>query len=149
MTDILIFTYVIIFAALVFDFLNGFHDAANSIATVVSTGLLKPFWAVFWVAFFNFIAFIFFHLSVAGTLGKGLVTLGDVTPFIIFSALIAAIFFNLVTWFFGLPSSSSHALIGGLVGAAVARAGWSSLEITGLLKVLIALILSPILGIIL
>lgn len=148
MTNILLFTYIIIFAALVFDFLNGFHDAANSVATVVSTGLLKPFWAVFWVAFFNFIAFIFFHLSVASTLGKGLVSLGDVTPFVIFSALIAAIFFNLVTWFFGLPSSSSHALIGGLVGAAVAQAGWDSLEITGLITVLIALILSPILGVI-
>lgn len=148
MTNIIIFTYIIVFAALVFDFLNGFHDAANSVATVVSTGLLKPLWAVVWVAFFNFIAFLFFHLSVAGTLGKGLVNLGDVTPYIIFASLIAAIFFNLLTWFFGLPSSSSHALIGGLIGAAVAKSGWQSLEISGLLKVLIALTLSPILGII-
>ena len=139
--------FIVIFVAFIFDFINGFHDAANSIATIVSTGVLKPFWAVLWAAFFNFIAFLFFHLNVANTFGVGLVSAASVTPFIIFAALAGAIIFNLFTWYFGLPSSSSHALIGGLVGAAVMHDGWSVLVMSGITKVLIAIIISPILGI--
>ena len=132
--------------ALLFDFLNGFHDAANSIATVVSTRVLKPQTAVLWAAFFNLIAFLFFEINVASTIGTGIVDKNIVTTSFIMAALWGAISWNLVTWFFGLPSSSSHALIGGLVGAGIAKAGTHILVWTGLIKVLIAIILSPILG---
>jgi PiT family inorganic phosphate transporter len=139
----------IVFIALAFDFLNGFHDAANSIATVVSTRVLKPHWAVVWAAFFNFIAFLFFGLSVATTIGKGVVATSVVDSAIIFSALIGAIVWNIITWYYGLPSSSSHALIGGLGGAAVAKAGMLSLNSAGFLKILISIVVSPVLGFIL
>jgi len=132
--------------ALAFDFLNGFHDAANSIATIVSTRVLKPQWAVLWAAFFNFVAFLFFGLSVAKTIGTGLIDPSIVTVNMILAALIGAICWNLITWFFGLPSSSSHALIGGLLGAALAKAGFSSLKIWGISKVLAAIVISPLLG---
>ena len=132
--------------ALIFDFLNGFHDAANSIATVVSTRVLKPHWAVVWAAFFNFIAFLFFHLKVANTIGTGLVDPQIIDVHVIFAALIGAIFWNLFTWYYGLPSSSSHALIGGLLGAAIIKAGFSTLKIVGISKVLLAIVVSPLIG---
>jgi PiT family inorganic phosphate transporter len=132
--------------ALFFDFLNGFHDAANSIATVISTRVLKPHWAVVWAAFFNFIAFAFFGLKVANTIGTGLIDPSIVNQHTIFAALIGAIFWNIFTWFFGLPSSSSHALIGGLLGAAIAETGFSSLKWVGISKVLAAIVLSPMIG---
>src|SRR6185369_3674747 len=133
----------IILVALLFDFVNGFHDAANSIATVVSTRVLSPRYAVIWAAFFNFIAFLFFGLHVANTIGKGIVDPTVVDPAVIFSALIGAIAWDLITWFFGIPSSSSHALIGGLAGAAVAKAGAGSLDSAGLMKVTVSIVLSP------
>lgn len=140
---------VIIALALVFDFLNGFHDAANSIATVVSTRVLKPHVAVAWAAFFNFIAFLFFHLNVAHTIGTGLINPHIIDPILILAALCGAIFWNLVTWYFGLPSSSSHALIGGLIGPAIAKAGFQTLNIAGISKVLSSIIISPFLGLML
>lgn len=143
------FIYFVVLIAFVFDFVNGFHDAANSIATIVATGALKPLTAVFWAAFFNFIAFLFFHLNVANTFGVGLVNPQNLTPYVIFSALSGAIIFNVITWYFALPSSSSHALIGGLMGAVLAKAGWHSLEINGLSKTFFAIIASPVLGMIL
>lgn len=149
MPHILFYTYLVILLAYVFDFINGFHDAANSIATIVSTGVLKPLTAVLWAAFFNFIAFLFFHLNVAGMLGTGLVGSDSINTYVIFSALVGAIIFNLITWYFGLPSSSSHALIGGLIGAAVAQNGWGSLKIIGITKVLVAIAISPLLGLML
>ena len=118
---------LLIALALVFDFINGFHDAANSIATVVSTGVLKPQLAVAWAAFFNVVAIFVFHLKVAATIGKGIIDPAIVDHYVIFGALIGAITWNLITWVFGIPSSSSHALIGGLIGAAVAKAGVGSL----------------------
>jgi len=132
--------------ALFFDFLNGLHDAANSIATIVSTRVLRPQYAVLWAAFFNFIAFLFFGLHVAETLGKGIIDPGIVTPPVIFSALMGAIVWNIVTWLFGIPSSSSHALIGGLVGAGLASTGFSSIVWTGLLKTVGAIFMSPAIG---
>src|SRR3954471_24212365 len=111
----------LIAVALFFDLLNGLHDAANSIATIVSTRVLKPQWAVLWAAFFNFIAFLFFGLHVANTIGKGLVNPAIIDVNLVFAALTGAIIWNLITWYFGIPSSSSHALIGGLGGAAVAK----------------------------
>ena len=125
----------IILVALVFDFVNGFHDAANSIATVVSTRVLSPRYAVIWAAFFNFVAFLFFGLHVANTIGKGIIDPAIVDPAVIFAALVGAIAWDLITWFYGIPSSSSHALIGGLAGAAVAKAGAGSLDAAGLTKV--------------
>ena len=116
----------LIFVALVFDFLNGLHDAANSIATIVSTRVLRPQYAVAWAAFFNFIAFLFFGLHVANTLGTGIIDPGVVDPQVIFAALMGAIVWNLLTWGLGIPSSSSHALIGGLVGGGIAKAGISA-----------------------
>src|SRR3954453_8010999 len=124
----------LIVVALVFDFLNGLHDAANSIATIVSTRVLRPQYAVLWAAFFNFIAFLFFGLHVAQTLGTGIVDAGIVDPRGIFTALGGAIAWNITPWIFGIPSSSSHALIGGLVGAGVAKAGWGVVVWTGLSK---------------
>lgn len=140
------FVIFIIILALFFDFLNGFHDAANSIATVVSTRVLKPYWAVAWAAFFNFIAFLFFKLEVASTIGTGLIDPSIVNPQVICAALIGAITWNIITWLYGLPSSSSHALIGGLLGAGIIKAGMGVVNITGLLKVLIAIVVSPLLG---
>lgn len=137
---------ITIFAALAFDFLNGFHDASNAIATIVSTRVLKPHWAVLWAAFFNFIAFLFFGLHVAKTVGTGLVDPNIVSADMILAALIGAIVWNIFTWYFGLPSSSSHALMGGLIGAGMAKAGVASLKLPGIVKVLIAIIVSPTLG---
>ena len=135
--------------ALFFDFLNGLHDAANSIATIVSTRVLRPQYAVLWAAFFNFIAFMFFGLHVAETVGKGIVDVNIVTPAVIFSALVGAIVWNIVTWIAGIPSSSSHALIGGLVGAGVAKAGIGAIVWTGLGKTVAAIVLSPATGFVL
>lgn len=132
--------------ALLFDFLNGFHDAANSIAAVVSTRVLKPHWAVLWAAFFNFIAFLFFGVHVATTIGTGLVDPSVMSTQIIFSALLGAIFWNVFTWFYGLPSSSSHALIGGLLGASIAHSGTAPLDWLGISKVLAFIVISPLLG---
>jgi PiT family inorganic phosphate transporter len=146
MTITLLFIYFVIVLAFIFDFINGFHDAANSIAIMVATKVLKPLTAVLWAAFFNFIAFLFFHLSVATTIGSGLIEPHIITPYVLFAALSGAITWNLLTWYFGLPSSSSHGLIGGLVGAALVAGGWHVLNWHGLLPVLIAIVLSPVLG---
>ena len=136
----------LIVVALVFDFLNGLHDAANSIATIVSTRVLKPQMAVAWAAFFNFIAFLFFGLHVAETLGVGIVSAHVIDARVIFGALMGAIAWNVITWAFGIPSSSSHALIGGLIGAGVAKAGVSSIVFSGVAKTGAAIVLSPLLG---
>jgi PiT family inorganic phosphate transporter len=141
--------YVIIFLvvlALLFDFMNGFHDAANAIATVVSTGVLKPQQAVAMAAFFNVLAIVVFPLTVATTIGKGTIDPAIVDHYVIFGALVGATFWNFVTWYFGIPSSSSHALIGGMVGAAVAKAGTGALISTGLYKTIIFIVVSPLLG---
>ena len=135
--------------ALFYDFLNGLHDAANSIATIVSTRVLRPQYAVIWAAFFNFIAFLFFGLHVAQTIGTGIVAADVVDPRVVFGALMGAIVWNLVTWGFGIPSSSSHALIGGLVGAGTAKAGFGAIVWTGLGKTAAAIVLSPMTGFIL
>jgi len=132
--------------ALLFDFMNGFHDAANSIATVVSTGVLKPAQAVVFAAFFNVIAIFVFHLSVAATVGKGIVEPGIVDTHVVFGALIGAIAWNLITWYYGIPSSSSHALIGGIVGAVIAKAGSGSLIASGIWKTVAFIFVSPLLG---
>ena len=132
--------------AIAFDFMNGFHDAANSIATVVSTGVLKPTQAVVFAAFFNFIAIFVFHLSVAATVGKGIVQPGVVDVHVVFGALIGAITWNLVTWYYGIPSSSSHALIGGIVGAVIAKGGIGQLIAGGILKTVAFIFISPLLG---
>src|SRR5688572_21866548 len=132
--------------ALFFDFLNGLHDAANSIATIVSTRVLRPQYAVFWAAFFNFIAFMFFGLHVAETLGTGIIDASIVDPRVIFAALVGAIVWNVVTWMYGIPSSSSHALIGGMIGAGVAKAGVGAVVVWGVLKTTAAIVLSPLTG---
>jgi PiT family inorganic phosphate transporter len=132
--------------ALLFDFLNGLHDAANSIATIVSTRVLRPHYAVAWAAFFNFIAFLFFGLHVAATLGTGIVDPGIVDAHVIFGALMGAIVWNVITWLLGIPSSSSHALIGGLVGAGTAKAGLGAVVWSGLSKTAAAIVLSPLVG---
>ena len=137
---------MLVVLALVFDFMNGFHDAANSIATVVSTGVLKPGQAVIFAAFFNFVAIFIFHLSVAATVGKGIVEPGVVDTHVVFGALIGAITWNIVTWLYGIPSSSSHALIGGIVGAVVAKGGASALIAGGILKTVAFIFVSPVLG---
>ena len=139
----------LVLVALVFDFMNGFHDAANSIATVVSTGVLKPQQAVAFAAAFNVIAYFIFHLKVAQTVGKGTIDPEIVDHYVVFGALIGAIGWNVITWHYGIPSSSSHALIGGLVGAAVAKSGWGSLNIDGLMKTVAFIFISPLLGFIL
>jgi inorganic phosphate transporter, PiT family len=135
--------------ALFFDFLNGFHDSANSIATIVSTRVLSPRIAIIWAAFFNFIAFLFFGLHVANTIGKGIIDIAIVDKQVIFGALIGACGWNLITWFFGLPTSSSHALIGGMIGAAMVKAGPGSLVWSGILKTVSFIFISPIAGLIL
>ncbi|HEX7442167.1 MAG TPA: inorganic phosphate transporter, partial [Caldimonas sp.] len=132
--------------AVAFDFMNGFHDAANSIATVVSTGVLKPQTAIVFAAFFNVLAIGIFHLNVAATIGKGIVPPGVVDHHVVFGALIGAIFWNAVTWWYGIPSSSSHALIGGIVGAVMAKAGAGALIAVGLWKTVLFIFLSPLLG---
>jgi PiT family inorganic phosphate transporter len=132
--------------ALFFDFLNGLHDAANSIATIVSTRVLRPQYAVAWAAFFNFIAFLFFGLHVAETIGKGIIDPGIITPQVIFAALMGAIIWNIVTWIFGIPSSSSHALVGGLIGAGVAKTGGSAIVFSGVFKTVLAIFMSPMIG---
>ncbi|MSU80648.1 MAG: inorganic phosphate transporter [Gemmataceae bacterium] len=137
---------LLILLALAFDFLNGLHDAANSIATVVSTRVLTPQQAVIWAAFFNFIAFLVFDLKVAGTIGRGIIEPNIVTNAVIAGTLIGACAWNILTWYWGLPTSSSHALIGGLVGAALAHAGWTGLVLGGILKTCIFIILAPMVG---
>lgn len=132
--------------ALAFDFMNGFHDAANSIATVVSTGVLRPTQAVLFAAFFNFVAIFVFHLSVAATVGKGIVQPGVVDTHVVFGALVGAITWNVVTWYYGIPSSSSHALIGGIVGAVIAKAGTGALLSAGIGKTVLFILISPLLG---
>ena len=139
----------IIAFALIFDYLNGFHDAANSIALMVSTRLLTPQAAVVWAAFFNLVAFLFFGLHVANTVGKGIISKEIIDNAVIFGALSGAISWNLITWWFGIPSSSSHALVGGLVGAGVAKAGSSAIVADGLIKTSAAIILSPLFGMLL
>jgi len=134
--------------ALAFDFLNGLHDAANSIATVVSTRVLRPPVAVAWAAFFNFIAFLFFGLHVAETVGKGIVDPAIIDPAVIFGALMGAIVWNVITWLLGIPSSSSHALIGGLLGAGIAKAGFGAVVASGVIKTSVAIFLSPTIGMI-
>jgi inorganic phosphate transporter, PiT family len=140
---------ILIVLALSFDFLNGFHDSANSIATVVSTRVLSPRYAVFWAAFFNFIAFMFFGLHVAGTIGKGIVDINIIDKYIVFGALAGACSWDLITWYLGLPTSSSHALIGGLIGAALVKAGTTPLIWSGILKTVSFIFLSPIVGLLL
>ena len=140
---------LLVVVALLFDFMNGFHDAANSIALMVSTRLLTPQAAVVWAAFFNFIAFLVFGVQVAKTIGSGIVSPAIIDNAVIFGALCGAISWNLITWWFGIPSSSSHALVGGLVGAALAKAGWSAIIAQGLAKTSVAIILSPLLGLVL
>jgi PiT family inorganic phosphate transporter len=136
----------LIMIALLFDFLNGLHDAANSIATIVSTRVLRPRYAVFWASFFNFIAFLFFGLHVAQTLGTGIVDANVVDPRVTFAALMGAIVWNILTWVMGIPSSSSHALVGGLVGAGTAKAGLGGVVWSGLSKTAAAIVLSPLVG---
>ena len=140
---------LLVLLALAFDFMNGFHDAANSIATVVSTGVLKPWQAVLWAAFFNVVAIFFFHLSVAATVGKGIIDPGFVDNQLIFGALVGAISWNLITWYYGIPSSSSHALIGGMIGAAMAKAGTAPLMAKGIIKTASFIFVSPLLGMLL
>jgi PiT family inorganic phosphate transporter len=140
---------LLVVLALAFDFMNGFHDAANSIATVVSTGVLKPWQAVLWAAFFNVLAWAVFHLSVAATVGKGIIDPTFVDSRVIFGALIGAISWNLITWYYGIPSSSSHALIGGMIGAALTKAGTAPLLWPGILKTASFIFISPMLGMLL
>ena len=135
--------------ALAFDFMNGFHDAANSIATVVSTRVLKPHHAVAWAAFWNVVAILIFHLKVAATVGKGIVDPSVVDHYVIFGALSGALMWNILTWYFGIPSSSSHALIGGMIGATVAKVGTGSLVASGIGKTAAFILLSPLLGFVL
>jgi inorganic phosphate transporter, PiT family len=142
-------TVVIILVALVFDFINGFHDAANSIATVVSTRVLSPGQAVVWAALFNFLAAFFFGTHVAKTIGKGMVDPSGITVWVILAALLGAILWDLLTWWWGLPTSSSHALIGGFGGAAVVYAGWDVLILSGFQKTILFIFVAPILGMVL
>ncbi|BBE08836.1 MAG: inorganic phosphate transporter, PiT family [Glomeribacter sp. 1016415] len=149
MSSIHLGLWVVVFLvaiALIFDFMNGFHDAANSIATVVSTGVLKPHHAVIFAALFNVIAYFIFHLKVASTVGRGTIDPSIIDHYVVFGALIGAIGWNVITWYYGIPSSSSHALIGGLVGSALAKAGPGSLNIDGLCKTIAFIFVSPLLG---
>src|SRR5437588_12494025 len=143
----MLFLLIVIFSVFVFEYINGFHDAANSIATVVSTRVLTPRVAVVWAAFFNFIAFLVFHLKVAGTMGKGIVVPEVVTYRVIAATLISACAWDIITWYWGLPTSSSHALIGGLVGAAVAQTqNFSALQWDGIGKTVLFILLAPMIG---
>ena len=139
----------LILLALVFDFLNGFHDSANSIATIVSTRVLKPKYAVIWAAFFNFIAFLFLGLHVANTIGKGIIDIAIVDQRIILGTLVGACSWNVITWYLGLPTSSSHALIGGLIGAALVKTGQQALVWSGIIKTVAFIFISPIAGLLL
>jgi PiT family inorganic phosphate transporter len=143
------FLYVVVALVIIFDFLNGFHDSANSIATVVSTKVLSPLVAVMLAAFFNFIAFTVFPLRVAHTIGKGVVDPGVLNLTVIAAALLAAITWNLLTWWWGLPSSSSHTLVGGLIGAALAHSGISSIVFAGVIKIVLFIFIAPIMGMVL
>jgi PiT family inorganic phosphate transporter len=149
MNSALLLIYITIAVTLFFDFLNGFHDAANAIATVVSTRVLRPAQAVIWSASFNFLAFFIFGLNVADTIGTGIVSVEVVSTAFILCTLISAIIWNLVTWYFGIPSSSSHALIGAMIGAAVVKGGTAQLVWWGIIKTVVSIILSPVLGLIL
>jgi PiT family inorganic phosphate transporter len=140
---------IIILAALAFDFTNGMHDAANSISTIVSTRVLTPKQAIVWAAFFNFIAFLIFGTAVAKTIGNGMIDINIVTPTVILAGVLGAISWNMITWYFGLPSSSSHALIGGYAGAAIAKSGFAVIIAAGWYKTLIFIILAPAIGLIL
>src|SRR5256885_5018071 len=140
---------LLIFVALIFDFINGFHDAANSIATVVSTRVLSPGQAVIWAAFFNFVAAFVFGVGVAKTVGSGMIDIKAVDQKVIFAGLLGAIAWNLITWFFGLPTSSSHALIGGYAGSAVAKAGLGVIIVSGWTTTLTFTVVSPIIGMVL
>jgi inorganic phosphate transporter, PiT family len=142
------FLYVVIGLVLIFDFINGFHDSANSIATIVSTKVLSPLTAVLFAAFFNFIAFLIFSLKVATTMGKGVVNPDVINLTVIAAALVAAITWNLLTWWWGFPSSSSHTLVGGLVGATIAKAGVGSVIVSGVLKIVAFIVIAPLLGMI-
>ncbi len=143
----LIFIIIIIIIALAFDFTNGMHDAANSISTIVSTRVLTPRQAVLWAAFFNFIAFLIFGTHVASTIGKGMIDINTVTPTVILCGLLGAIAWNMLTWYFGLPSSSSHALIGGYAGAAIANAGFGVIIPSGWIKTVVFIVVAPLIGI--
>jgi PiT family inorganic phosphate transporter len=149
MSGSFLFIILIIFIALVFDYTNGMHDAANSIATIVSTKVLTPRKAVIWAAFFNFVAFLIFGTDVAKTIGKGLIDITIVNPTVIFAGLLGAIIWNLATWYWGLPSSSSHALMGGYLGAAVAKSGFSVVIVSGWMKIAIFIVLAPLIGMVL
>jgi PiT family inorganic phosphate transporter len=140
------FIILIIGIALVFDFTNGMHDAANSVATIVSTRVLSPKQAVIWAAFFNFVAFMIFGTAVAATIGIGLINIAVVDPLVIFGALIGAISWNIFTWYLGIPSSSSHSLMGGYLGAAVAKAGFGVVIVSGWIKIAVFIVLAPMLG---
>ena len=142
----LLFIVVIIAIALVFDYTNGMHDAANSISTIVSTRVLSPKQAVVWAAFFNFVAFLIFHTTVAETIGKGMVDIRTITSTVVLAGLGGAILWNLITWYFGLPSSSSHALIGGYAGAAIAKSGLGVIIVGGWYKTLMFIVLAPMIG---
>jgi PiT family inorganic phosphate transporter len=143
------FLYIVIIFVLIFDFINGFHDSANSIATVVSTKVLSPFVAVAFASFFNFVAFVLFPLKVATTIGKGVVNPDVINLNIVAAALIAAIIWNLLTWWWGLPSSSSHTLVGGLCGAAFAGSGFGSIVVAGVVKIVLFILIAPLLGMLL
>ena len=144
-----IYIFFLILLALTFDFLNGFHDSANSIATVVSTRVLSPRHAVLWAAFFNFIAFLFLGLHVANTIGTGIIDVAVIDPHLILATLVGACLWDIIAWYFGLPTSSSHALIGGMVGSALVKAGPSALVFTGIFKTIIFIFISPTVGIML
>jgi inorganic phosphate transporter, PiT family len=146
MLDSMAFVIFLVLIALVFDFINGFHDSSNSISTIVSTRVLKPQHAVIWAAFFNFIAAFFIGTAVAHTVGRGIIHIEIVDNLVILSALSGAIIWNLTTWYFGLPSSSSHALIGGLIGTGIAKAGVSTLVWSGIIKTTLFIVLSPMIG---
>ncbi len=146
MDPMLLLTVTIVVVALAFDFVNGFHDAANSIATVVSTHVLPPGLAVLWAAFFNFVAAFIFPLKVATTIGKGLISPDAVTQYVILAGLIGAIAWDLITWYYGLPTSSSHALIGGYAGAAMAKVGFEAIIYKGWTKTIVSMFLSPFAG---
>ena len=149
MDPVLVTVVILVAVALAFDYINGFHDAANSIATVVSTRVLTPGQAVIWAAAFNFLAAFTFGTAVATTIGKGMIDISVVTSAVIFGGLTGAIVWDLITWYIGLPTSSSHALVGGYAGAAIAKAGWSSLIASGWTKTLIFIVLAPVMGMVL
>src|SRR5205814_5893425 len=140
---------LVILVALFFDFLNGFHDAANSVATIVSTRVLSPRIAVLWAAFFNFVAAFVFGVNVASTIGKGTIDPAIVTAWLLLSTLIGAITWDIITWWFGLPTSSSHALVGGLIGAGVVKGGWGVVQVAGVSKIILFIALSPLIGLLL